>query len=64
MNLVQHFIVEVHSVEDVTEKCKFATEPMVEVDITVNCFGVIKRNKEVFGEYTWNAVKEKGWYLG
>lgn len=64
MNLVQCFILDIHSEEDVTSYCKWATENMIEVDITTNCYGIIERKKEVFSQSAWDGAKEKGWYLG
>ena len=63
MNLLQVYILEIHSVEDVTDRCKWATEPMIEVDMTTECYGKIERRKEVFSESAWEGAKEKGWYL-
>lgn len=63
MNLLQVNILEIHSVEDVTEQCCWALEPMREVDMTTECYGKIERHKEVFPESAWEGAKEKGWYL-
>lgn len=63
MNLLQVNILEIHSVEDVTDKCKWATEPMVAVDMTTDCYGKVERIKHIFCESAWECAKEKGWYL-
>lgn len=64
MNLLVHYITAIHSVKDVTEHFKHATEPMYEVDMTINCFGIVERKKEIFCQSAWEGAKEKGWYLG
>ena len=51
MNLLEHYIKEIHNVEDVSDKYdkaiqKKPKEPLYEVDITVDCYGVVERMKK------------------
>ena len=46
MNLLEHYIKEIHSVQDVSDKFEKTTgnkpkEPLYEVDVTFDCYGVV-----------------------
>lgn len=60
MNLVEHYIVEVHDVVEITEDWG----SFVMVDVTVNCYGHVSRQKTSFTDFVeWKKVREKGYYL-
>lgn len=65
MNLVEHYIEEVHSVkpyvEDWTRKLN---KPFVIVELTYNCYGTLGEHKWVYSVDEWNDIREKGFYLG
>lgn len=65
MNLVEHYIEEVHSVkpyvEDWTRKLN---KPFVIVELTYNCYGTYGEHKWVYSVDEWNEIREKGFYLG
>ena len=53
MNLLKHHIKEIHSISDITDRfikrCGYEpNEALLEVDLTYDCYGVIKRKKETF----------------
>ena len=48
MNLLEHYIQEVHSIEDVTSQYEEVVgrkleQPALKVDITIDCYGVVER---------------------
>ena len=53
MNLLEHYIKEIHSVKDITydftKHCGYTPrEPLLEVDLTYDCYGVVNRNNRKF----------------
>ena len=68
MNLLEHYIKEVHSVNDITDKfeehCGYKPdEPFLEVDLTYNCYGLEKRCRKSFWKSNWETVKKEGYFL-
>jgi hypothetical protein len=60
MNLLEHYIKEVHSVEEIKEDWG----SFILVDLTVNCYGITERTKTSFSNMEeWEKAKEKGYYL-
>lgn len=59
MNLLEHYIVKVHSFEEV--KCNLGT--FIEVDLTYNCYGNVERRKTSFLKEEWEEALEKGYYF-
>ena len=57
MNVVEHYIVEIHSEKD------DVIEGFVEVDVTVNCYGSISRVKHSTSKRQWEIDKKNGYYL-
>ncbi|MBR2492281.1 MAG: hypothetical protein IKB64_02275 [Paludibacteraceae bacterium] len=57
MNVVEHFIVEIHSEKD------DVIEGFVEVDVTVNCYGNISRVKHSTSKRQWEIDKKNGYYM-
>lgn len=60
MNLVEHYIKEVHKVEEI----EYEHGSFISVDLTTDCYGRIGRNKTSFSNLEeWNKIKEQGYYL-
>lgn len=69
MNLLEHYIKEIHSVNDITNQfiksCGYEpAESLLEVDMTYNCYGVIERNKKTFWKSDFEEVKKHGYFMG
>lgn len=68
MNLIEHRIVEIHSVEDVTEQFERKVgikprEPFFQVDLTHDCYGQVTREKKYFYQTEWEVAKLKGYFM-
>ena len=68
MNLLEHYIKEIHSVTDVTKQFEKSVgyapkEPLVEVDMTVNCYGSIERKTKMMSKSEFEQAEEDGYYL-
>lgn len=73
MNLLEHDIKKVISVEDVTkewEKCMqeedpnfVETDPMLQVAIIVNCYGQTTGTAKMFHKSEWDKIQEQGYYM-
>ena len=68
MNLLEHYIKEIHSVQDVSNKFEKATggkpkEPLYEVDVTVNCYGVVERKRKFISKSEFEQAKKQGYFL-
>ena len=64
MNLLEHYIKDIHSVQDVSDKFVRATgskpkEPLYEVDITVDCYGVVERTRKIMSKSEFEQAKNK-----
>ena len=58
MNLLKHSIIEVHGTKE------FGKYPnMIEVDVTYNCYGDIKRTKHITDKQQWQKDMEVGFFL-
>lgn len=55
MNLLEHFIVEIHSTQRISPE-------MIEVDATTNCWGNIRRAKHILTEAQWQQVIKEGYF--
>lgn len=65
MNVLEHYIVETHSVTPYrAEWTKEVSDKFVTADITTNCYGVTKRESRVFSEREWDEAVKNGYYLG
>lgn len=66
MNLLEHYIKEIHSVK----KCKkewtkeFPGEEFVNVDLTYECYGCIERMVHTWNKYSWEQIQEQGYFMG
>ena len=68
MNLLEHYIKEIHSVQDVSDKYEKAIrqkpkEPLYEVDVTVDCYGVVERMKKIMSKSALEQAKKQGYFL-
>ena len=68
MNLLEHYIKEIHNVEDVSDKYEKAIrkklkEPLYEVDVTVDCYGVVERMKKIMSKSDFEQAKKQGYFL-
>ena len=68
MNLLEHYIKEIHSVQDVSDKYEKVIrqkpkEPLYEVDITVDCYGVVERMKKIMSKSALEQAKKQGYFL-
>ena len=68
MNLLEHYIKEIHSVQDVSDKFEKATgskpkEPWYEVDVTVNCYGAVERKRKFISKSEFEQAKKQGYFL-
>lgn len=60
MNLIEHYIKEVHSEEIIAEDWG----SFVQVEVTINCYGRIERVKTSFSTIKeWEKAKKQGYYM-
>ena len=68
MNLLEHYIKEIHNVQDVSDNYEKAIrhkpkEPLYEVDVTVDCYGVVERMKKIMSKSALEQAKKQGYFL-
>ena len=68
MNLLEHYIKEVHFVDDVTNKFEQKNgyppnEPLLKVDLTYDCYGATERDTRYFFKSEWDLAREKGYFM-
>ena len=68
MNLLEHYIKEIHNVEDVSDNYEKAIrhkpkEPLYEVDVTFDCYGVVERMKKIMSKSALEQAKKQGYFL-
>ena len=73
MNLLEHYIEKIISVEDVTKKWEeymkkddptfIETNPMLEVKMLINCYGNIKETTKMLHKSEWDKIQEQGYYM-
>ena len=68
MNLLEHYIKEIHSVQDVSDKYEKAIrhkpkEPLYEVDVTFDCYGVVERTRTFMAKSEFEQAKKQGYFL-
>lgn len=59
MNVLEHYIVEVHEVKTYDNDPGF-----VVVDLTSDCYGHRSRGKHLFKADQWVQSKQQGYYVG
>ena len=67
MNVLEHYIKEIHSVTDITNKftehCGYEpSEPLLKVDLTYNCYGITKRDNMTFWKSNFERAKKQGYF--
>ena len=68
MNLLEHYIKEIHNVQDVFDKYEKAIghepkEPLYEVDVTVDCYGVVEQMRKFMSKSEFEQAKKQGYFL-
>ena len=68
MNLLEHYIKEIHNVEDVSDNYEKAIghkpkEPLYEVDVTFDCYGVVERDIRFMDKSEFEQAKKQGYFL-
>ena len=68
MNLLKHYIKEVHSLADVTNEYEDVVqrklkEPAFKVTMTIDCYGIEKKVTEYFLKSEWEYVSKVGYYM-
>lgn len=65
MNMLEQYIVEIHSVNEYEEEWtkEFPDFKFVEVDVTTNCYGSENRDKRIFNTVEWEKYKEQGYWM-
>jgi hypothetical protein len=58
MNLLEHYIIEVHDITEFT-----AVPGMIKVDLTYDCYGTVERGKHITSKELWEEALAKGYYL-
>ena len=65
MNLLEHYIKEIISVENITiDKAWAKGIDFVKVKMLVNCYGRIEIKEKLFTVAEWKEVTKVGYYLG
>lgn len=68
MNLLEHFIIKIHSVVDISnefeQKCGYSPkEPLYKVDLTYDCYGVVTRTTRNFYKSELESTTNRGYFL-
>lgn len=73
MNLLEHYIEKIISVEDVTKEWEeymqekdphfVETDHMLEIKMIVNCYGSIQETTQWFHKTVWDKIQEQGYYM-
>ena len=58
MNLLEHYIKQIHEVKEYEEY-----PDMLEVDVTYDCYGDIKRGKHITSKEQWKVDSSRGYFL-
>lgn len=69
MNLVEHHIQTVYSVEDVSKEYEEKTgekldEPLLKIDLETDCYGNTERKVTYMRQSEFHEAKQRGYYLG
>lgn len=64
MNILEHYIAEVHNVKPYTEEwTKDYPKQFVKVDVTGDCYGTKKRFERIWTTDEWREILNKGYWL-
>ena len=63
--LLEQYIKEIHSEKPYTADwtSEFPDREFIEVDVTTNCYGTLKRSKEIFTTIEWDYYKNQGYWM-
>lgn len=69
MNLVEHHIQKIYSVEDVSKEYEEKTgkkldEPLLKIDLETDCYGNTERKVTYMRQSKFHEAKQHGYYLG
>lgn len=68
MNLLEHYIIEVASVEDISGSPRvkeiFGDEKVCRVILVTDCCGRKETSTNIWTESKWNEIRNKGYYMG
>lgn len=57
MNILKHYIKEIHSVEELSSG-------LIKVNLTVDCYGIVNKTEKYFIQKDdWERAKEQGYYM-
>ena len=62
MNLLEHYILKVHSI-NVLQPPSATSPPLIEVDVTCDCWGSVSRVKHTTTRERWEAELQQGYFL-
>lgn len=73
MNLLEHYIEKVVSVDDVTKEWEkymqeedpnfIEADPMLQISMIINCYGQTEGTKKMFHKSEWDKIQEQGYYM-
>lgn len=68
MNLTEHYILKIYSVDDITEEYERKTgrkakEPLVIAHMKIDCYGNKLVCERIFGVSEWEKAKKQGYLL-
>ena len=68
MNLLEHYIKEVHSIDDVSNKFEEKNgyppdEPLLRIILTYDCYGRIHTTTCYFPKSKWEETKKQGYFM-
>lgn len=73
MNLLEHYIEKIISVDDVTKEWEkymqkedpnyIELDPMLQISMIVNCYGEETGTTKIFHKSEWDKIQEQGYYM-
>lgn len=64
MNLLEHYIVEVKSVEPYeSEWTKKFDDKFLKIRVVTNCYGCIKESETIETVEQWEKIKKRGYFM-
>lgn len=68
MNITEHWITKVHSVEDVTKKYEELVgrqleQPALKITMKINCCGKEEKTTQYFLQKEWEHTLKQGYYM-
>ncbi|ALA07217.1 hypothetical protein SECTIM467_93 [Brevibacillus phage SecTim467] len=64
MNSLEHYIVEVKSVEPCTEEwTKRFDKEFVKINVITDCYGVTEEREVIESVQNWEKIKERGYFM-